>query len=107
MPSFQDFWPYYVRQHLNPVNRSLHFLGTSLALLALVASAALVAPLWLLAVPVAGYGPAWAGHLLFEKNKPATFQHPLWSLRGDFRMYGLMWTGRMGAGAQRLSRVAA
>ena len=107
MRSFQDFWPYYVRQHLNPVNRALHFLGTTLALLALAASAALVAPLWLLAAPVAGYGPAWAGHFFFEKNKPATFQHPLWSLRGDFRMYGLMWAGRMGAEVLRLSRAAA
>jgi hypothetical protein len=107
MRSFAEFWPYYVRQDLNPVNRALHFLGTTLALLALGTSAALVAPLWLLAVPVAGYGPAWVGHFFFEKNKPATFQHPLWSLSGDFRMYGLMWTGRMGAETQRLSRVAA
>src|SRR5512143_3483408 len=107
MRSFEDFWPYYVRQHLNPVNRALHFLGTTLALLTLAASAALAAPVWLLAVPVAGYGPAWVGHFFFEKNKPATFQHPLWSLRGAFRVYGLMWTGRMGAEVLRLSRVAA
>jgi hypothetical protein len=106
MRSFEEFWPYYVRQHRNPVNRALHFLGTTLALLALVASAALVAPLWLLAVPVAGYGPAWVGHFVFEKNRPATFGHPAWSLRGDFRMYRLMWGGRMEAEAQRLSRAA-
>jgi hypothetical protein len=89
------------------VNRALHFLGTTLSLLALVASLALAVPLWLLAVPVAGYGPAWVGHFLFEKNKPATFQHPLWSLRGDCRMYGFMWTGRMGAEVLRLTQVAA
>ena len=82
LASFEEFWPFYVAQHLDPVNRALHFLGTSLALAALAATATLT-PWWLLAVPLVGYGPAWVGHLFFEKNKPATFRHPLWSLRGD------------------------
>jgi hypothetical protein len=91
--SFAEFWPYYVSQHLHPVNRALHFFGTSLAL-ATLASAVLSA-WWLLLVPVAGYGPAWVGHFFFERNRPATFRHPWLSLRGDFRMYFLLWTGRM------------
>jgi hypothetical protein len=95
--SYQEFWPYYVTQHLQPLNRALHFLGTSLALAALAAALSLASPLWLLLVPVAGYGPAWVGHFLVEKNRPATFKYPLWSLRGDFRMYRLMWMGRMEA----------
>ncbi len=95
--SFEEFWPYYVSQHLDPANRVLHFAGTTLALAALVAALALMAPLWLLLVPVGGYGPAWIGHFFFERNRPATFLYPLWSLRGDFRMYGLMWRGRMAA----------
>ncbi|MGE5126939.1 MAG: Mpo1-like protein [Betaproteobacteria bacterium] len=98
--SFGEFWPYYVSQHRHPANRALHFLGTSLALAAL-ASALLLGPLWLLALPLAGYGPAWVGHLFFERNKPATFQYPLWSLLADFRMYGLTWAGRMAGEVER------
>jgi hypothetical protein len=94
LSSFEEFWPYYVAQHLDPANRALHFLGTSLALAALAAAATL-APWWGLVAPLAGYGPAWVGHFAFEKNKPATFRHPLWSLRGDLRMYALLWRDRM------------
>jgi hypothetical protein len=95
LASYEEFWPFYVAQHFHPANRALHFLGTSLALTALVAAWALATPVWLLAVPLAGYGPAWVGHLAFEHNRPATFAYPLWSLRGDLRMYRLMWMGRM------------
>jgi hypothetical protein len=58
-------------------------------------------PAWLLAVPVVGYGPAWIGHFFFEKNQPATFAHPLWSLRADFKMLGLAVRGRMGEELRR------
>jgi hypothetical protein len=93
--SFQEFWPYYVAQHSHPVNRALHFLGTSLAVAALTAAPTLGSSLWVLAAPVAGYGCAWVGHFFFEKNRPATFTYPLWSLRGDLRMYRLMWMSKM------------
>jgi len=93
--SFEAFWPYYVAQHSDPVNRALHFLGTSLAVAALAAAATLGVPAWVLVAPVAAYGCAWIGHFFFEKNKPATFTYPLWSLRGDLRMYRLMWMSRM------------
>ena len=100
LSSFEEFWPFYVAQHLDPVNRSLHFMGTSLALGALAASLTL-SPWWALVVPLVGYGPAWVGHFFFERNKPATFRYPLWSLRGDLRMYRLMWTGRMAPELER------
>ena len=87
--SYAEFWPFYVSQHRNRRCRALHFVGTSLVLVALAAGA-LRSPSWLLAAPIAGYGFAWVGHFFFEKNRPATFSHPLWSLRGDFRMYRLM-----------------
>jgi hypothetical protein len=80
--SFEEFWPCYVGQHMQPENRALHFVGTTLALSALAGAVKLASPVWLLAVPVAGYGPAWVGHFFFEKNRPATFRYPLWSPRG-------------------------
>ncbi len=94
LSSFEEFWPFYVAQHLHPANRALHFLGTSLALGSLSAALTL-SPWWALAIPLTGYGPAWIGHYLFEKNKPATFRYPLWSLYGDLRMYALLWRDRM------------
>ena len=94
LTSFEEFWPFYVSQHSRASTRALHFAGTTMALASLAAGA-LVAPWCVLAFPVVSYGPAWIGHFFFEKNKPATFTYPLWSLRGDMRMYRLMLTGRM------------
>jgi hypothetical protein len=94
-PTFADFYPHYLRQHQNRTNRRLHFLGTSLVILLAAWILASGAWPWLLALPVAGYGFAWAGHFHFERNRPATFTHPLYSLIGDFRMYADMWTGRI------------
>ena len=93
--SFEEFWPYYVVQHAHPSNRALHFVGTSLVLAIVAAAVTLGTPLWLVLVPLAGYGPGWIGHIFVEKNRPAGLKYPLWSLRGDFRMYRLMWMARM------------
>ena len=102
--SYEDFWPFYVSQHMHPLNQRLHFIGTTLVL-GCVAASVLVAPLWLAAAPVAGYGLAWIGHFFFEKNRPATFTYPLWSLRGDFRMYRLMLLGRMQPERERAAKL--
>lgn len=93
--SFAEFWPYYVSQHLNPVNRWLHFAGTTGAM-ACVAATPFFPPA-LAAAPVVGYGLSWIGHLAIEKNKPATWGNPLWSLRGDLKMWSLMLRGKMNA----------
>lgn len=93
--SYEEFWPYYVSQHLNATCRRLHIFGTSLVYL-LVIAAVFTTPWLLLACPVAGYGCAWIGHFGFEKNKPAAFRNPLWSLRADFRMHRLVLLGKMG-----------
>jgi len=93
--TFGAFYPYYLEQHRHPVSRRLHVIGTLLALGA--AAVALLSGhwLWLLAVPIVGYLPAWVGHFFFEGNSPATFSYPLYSLRGDFSMVAGMLTGRM------------
>ena len=100
--SFEEFWPHYVHAHRDPRNRALHYAGTTAVLGTVAASTLTLNPLWLLLAPVVGYGPAWAGHFVFEKNKPATFGHPLWSLRGDFKMYGLAIRGKMAAEVERV-----
>jgi hypothetical protein len=93
--SFRDFYPYYLREHGNRISRRLHVIGTLFAILILVSS--LVAARWalLLAVPIAGYAFAWIGHFFFERNSPATFRNPLYSLRGDLTMLRDVLTGRM------------
>jgi hypothetical protein len=95
--SFRAFWPHYLREHARPATRSLHFAGTTLVLLIAAASAA-TRNWWLLAaIPIAGYGFAWLSHALIERNRPATFAHPWWSLRADFRMWRLWLAGRLGS----------
>ncbi|TLY51799.1 MAG: DUF962 domain-containing protein [Gammaproteobacteria bacterium] len=93
--SFREFYPHYLAEHSNRISRRLHVSGTLLAL-AIAAGALLTSRwVWLLAVPPAGYLPAWVGHFFFERNSPATFRHPLYSLRGDFTMLAEVLTGRM------------
>jgi hypothetical protein len=102
MRSYREFWPFYVSQHLKAGTRLLHFIGTSAVILCVVV--AIVRREWwlLLLGPVVSYGPAWIAHFFVERNKPATFTYPLWSLIGDFHMYGLMWAGRMEREIRRL-----
>jgi hypothetical protein len=101
MNSFADFWPYYLREHSRTETRALHYIGTSLVVG--IAAYALVSGTWLLllAVPLAGYFFAWVGHFGIEKNRPATFKHPLWSLKADFKMWWLWLTGRLGPELER------
>jgi hypothetical protein len=93
--SFAEFYPFYLSEHGNRACRRMHFVGNTLVL-ALIALALISGQLrWLWLVPVVGYGFAWIGHFVFEKNRPATFRHPLYSLLGDWVMYGQMWRGKI------------
>lgn len=92
--TFGDFWPMYVRAHSCARTRLLHAIGSVLAVVML--GVAFAMSLWfLIAVPLVGYGFAWYAHFFVEKNRPATFGHPLYSLAADYRMVFLMMAGRM------------
>lgn len=93
--SFGEFYPYYLSEHADPVSRRLHVIGTSLSMLLLLAVLATQQWWLLLLVPVTGYGFAWVGHFFFEKNRPATFRHPFYSLMGDFVMLKDVLTGKI------------
>jgi hypothetical protein len=93
--SFTEFWPYYAREHSQVGTRVFHYIGTAAATILLVG---LVANGKWFMFPLAfapGYGCAWFSHFFIEKNKPATFQYPLWSFIADYKMFGMMLLGRM------------
>ena len=95
--SFEEFWPFYVGEHRNPLNRKLHFIGSSLGLAWGLGSLATL-QWWAFPVaPVIGYGFAWVGHFFVEKNKPASFKYPLWSFRADWVMWSKILRGKMDA----------
>lgn len=93
--SFREFYPYYLSEHANVISRRLHFIGTSLAVICALTAAA-VGPRWLYgAAFFCGYAFAWVGHFAFERNRPATFKHPFYSLAGDFIMARDILIGRI------------
>ncbi|MHA6332926.1 Mpo1-like protein [Qipengyuania sp. CAU 1752] len=99
--TFGEFWPFYLREHSKPTTRKLHYAGTTLVVA--IAAFALITQRWpwLAAIPLAGYFFAWVAHFAVEKNRPATFTYPLWSLFADFRMWTLWLTGKLGPELER------
>jgi len=93
--SFAEFYPYYLTEHARPVNRTLHFIGTALVISCFVGAFVLNKGWLLFILPFCGYGFAWVGHFIFEKNKPATFIYPLYSLGSDFVMFWHILTGKI------------
>jgi hypothetical protein len=85
--SFREFYPFYLSEHANHTCRQLHFIGSLLVIVIVITAIARLDARWLLLAPVVGYGCAWVGHFFFEKNRPATFKHPLYSLAGDWVMF--------------------
>jgi hypothetical protein len=90
--SFKEFYPYYLTEHSLPSTRRLHFIGTTLFFVLLFTGIIRGKWYYFALLPIMGYGFAWVGHFFFEKNKPATFTYPLWSLLSDFKMY-FDWLG--------------
>jgi len=93
--SFEAFWPFYLAQHSRAGTRRLHLLGTACAAVCLLVMVATLDVRWFVAAFALAYAFAWSGHYLVEDNHPATFTYPLWSLRGDVRMFRLWVAGRL------------
>jgi hypothetical protein len=104
---YGDFFDHYLREHSQPRCRALHYLGTSLSIIAIIMALISGQLSWIAVALVSGYGPAWIGHFFIEKNRPATFQYPFWSLISDYRMFGLWLTGRLPEALRRAGSVAA
>lgn len=93
--NFKEFYPYYLSEHQNTTCRRLHFAGSCLVLCVLTYALVSQQWWWLLALPLCGYGFAWAGHFFFEHNKPATFTYPFYSLWGDWVMFKDILSGKI------------
>lgn len=93
--SFAEFYPFYLDEHKQPMTRRLHFFGTSLVIVFFHLFLFTFDWRMLVAIPIAGYGFAWVGHFFFERNRPATFKHPVYSLMGDFVMFKDILTGKI------------
>lgn len=93
--NFSEFYPFYLSQHANKTCRRLHFVGSCFIILLItsVAVSGYLSLLWF--IPVIGYGFAWVGHFIFEKNRPATFTYPIYSLIGDWVMFKDMLIGKI------------
>jgi hypothetical protein len=92
--TLREFYPFYLKEHSNSTSRILHFIGTSLALLLIPAALIFNDAKLLILIPFVGYGFAWVGHFFFEKNKPATFQYPGYSLASDFILFWDLLRGK-------------
>jgi hypothetical protein len=93
--TYAEFWPYYLREHSGANTRALHYVGTAIAILLFLRFLLTGSIGALILAVISGYFFAWLGHFWLEKNRPATFTYPLWSLYSDFRMFFLWTTGRL------------
>lgn len=85
--NFKDFYDFYLTEHSNRWTRIFHFVGTFLIFVVIFYVIRSGKERFLWYIPIFGYGFAWFSHAVFEKNKPATFRYPLWSLISDFKMF--------------------
>lgn len=100
--TFEEFWPYYLGEHAHAATRQMHLAGTGVALASLAAFAVTKRPAYLASALLGSYGPAWLSHAIIERNKPATFDYPGWSLRADLKMFQLWAEGKLDAEVERV-----
>ena len=93
--SFQEFWPEYVRAHRRPATRMAHGIGTLVGWTILFGALATQHWWWIAVALAVPYALAWVSHFFVEHNRPATFEHPLWSWLADQKMVALMLGGKM------------
>jgi len=93
--TFADFYPFYLSEHSNRTCRRLHFAGTTIGLICLIAALLTGRLSYILIGLAAGYLFAWIGHFFFEKNRPATFTYPLYSFVGDWVMWRDILAGKI------------
>jgi hypothetical protein len=105
LPSFAAFWPYYLAEHRLPICRAWHYFGTLMATSLTIYCLSTAAYAQLAWVLLAGYGPAWIGHFIFEKNRPATFIYPRWSLMADYKMCWYWLSGQLDEELRRHSHI--
>ncbi|UJH92417.1 DUF962 domain-containing protein [Antarcticibacterium sp. 1MA-6-2] len=99
--TYKEFYRFYLSEHRNKTSRILHFIGTFLVFVLLF-----LAIIWdwgweWIFVPVVGYAFAWIGHAFFERNKPATFKYPFWSLISDFKLFFEILLGKRSFNSKR------
>ena len=99
--TYAEFWPFYLREHAKPLTRAVHYLGTTGTIVLLVLALATGNWRFLPAAAICGYALAWLSHAFIERNRPATFSHPVWSLYSDLRMYFMVLTGRLAGELER------
>ena len=98
---FEAFWPHYVRLHQKPETEKWHAVAT-LASVTLIGAALVHKSLLLLAIaPLANHLIAQSSHRLFERNRSTPWRNPLWHTRAEFRMLGLVLTGKMAREVRR------
>ena len=95
VPTFEEFWPHYVRLHRRPETQALHAVATLSCVSLLGAALVLRQPLLAVAAPLVDYAIAQASHRLFEKNRTTPWKRQLWHTRAELRMLRLVLTGRM------------
>ena len=93
--TFREFYPFYLGEHSDRRCRRLHFIGSLLVIASVVVAIATRNAWWLIGAPLCGYGCAWVGHFVYEKNRPATFSHPFYSLAGDWVMFWQVLRGKV------------
>ncbi|CAM4046608.1 hypothetical protein SAMN06265348_101546 [Pedobacter westerhofensis] len=92
--SLKEFYPFYLSEHRNTMNRALHFTGISLLCLCFITSMLFHNVYFFIAIPFVAFGFSWIGHLFFEKNRPSTWKYPFFNLACDFLLFGDIIMGR-------------